>query len=620
MERILQIDKFRNLGFKQRERLVLNTSLEKGKMGNLIVMVGANNSGKSNVLDALLSFGKQKIEDRDITTLSYEEEYRKPSLALVTKDAEEIYSYEITYGENTPKINYPADKKKNKAELVTYLNDIIAVLKPFKENLQQFIEIETKMSNKLTIEELLDLENQLNSIIEGTYNTRQYNSNDRNAWNTIVNELAIRVPKVRELVNRSSGKNNDLDRLNTLYEEKYSIKFFPNIISYTERKFTNNDLKVSYQYLDRSEFFTAILKAINVKKEEIINAYNTFNTTGNKGVLKDLENKLNKKLKTISKRFNDLYFLEEDAYKFTFDFESNQINFIMYRNGLSMTLDYQSTGFKWFFNLYFDFLCGKELNAGDIVVMDEPAINLHPAGQIELRKFLKEFAIRNDIVIILATHTPFLVDLDYLDEIRVVSINENEAVISNDFSTIDLEDPDSLKPIKQAFVIENHILYDPDKTLVFVEGITDYNYMVAFKHLFDENDIMFLPIKGVGKYNSDGFKEKQQAISVQLSKIKKNHPILMVDADGAGKSMKTINKDSNLDVFMLSEVNEQFKTIENLFSQDDLKTLGIIDENGRYVKKSSTSASLKTHIMTANLSDETKNNFAKLFKFINESL
>ncbi len=620
MERILQIEKYRNLGFKQKERLVLNTSLEKGKMGNLIVMVGANNSGKSNVLDALISFGKHKIEDRDITTLSYEEEYRKPSLALVTKDDDEIYSYEITYGENTPKINYPADKKKNKAELVTYLNDIVAVLKPFRENLQQFIEIETKISNKLTIEELLDLETQLNSIIENVYNNRQYNSNDRNAWNTIVNELVTKVSKVRELFNRSSGKNHDWERLSAKYQDKYSINFLPNIISYTERKFTNNDLKVGYQYLDRSTFFTAILKAINVKKEEIINAYNTFNTTGNKGVLKDLENKLNKKLKTISKRFNDLYFLEEDAYKFTFDFESNQINFIMYRNGLSMTLDYQSTGFKWFFNLYFDFLCGKELNAGDIVVMDEPAINLHPAGQVELRKFLKEFAIRNDIVIILATHTPFLVDLDYLDEIRVVSINENEAVISNDFSTIDLEDPDSLKPIKQAFVIENHILYDQDKTLVFVEGITDYNYMVAFKHLFGEKDIIFLPIKGVGKYNSDGFKEKQQAISVHLSQIKKNHPILMVDADGAGKSMKTINKDSNLDVFMLSEVNEQFKTIENLFSQDDLKTLGIIDESGRYVKKSSTSASFKTHIMTATLSDETKNNFANLFKYINEAL
>jgi len=620
MERILQIDKYRNLGFKQKARLVLNTSLEKGKMGNLIVMVGANNSGKSNVLDALISFGKQKIEGRDITTLSYEEEYRKPSLALVTKDADEIYSYEITYGENVPKINYPADKKKCKAELVTYLNNIVTILKPFKVDLQELIKIESKISNKLSIEELLDLETQLNGIIEDVYNNRQYNSNDRNAWNTIVDKLATTVPKVTELFNRASGRNQDLERLNSKYEEKYSINFFPSIISYTERKFTNNDLKAGYQYLDRSEFFSAILKAMNVKKEEIINAYNTFNATGNKGVLKDLENKLNKKLKSISKRFNDLYFLEEEAYKFTFDFESNQINFIMYRNGLSMTLDYQSTGFKWFFNLYFDFLCRKELNAGDIVVMDEPAINLHPAGQVELRKFLKEFAIRNDIVIILATHTPFLVVLDYLDEIRVVSINENEAIINNDFSTIDLEDPDSLKPIKEAFVIENHILYDPDKTLVFVEGITDYNYMVAFKHLFGEKDIIFLPIKGVGKYNSDGFKEKQYAISMQLSKIKKNYPILMVDADGAGKSMKTINNDSNLKVFMLSEVNEQFKTIENLFSQNDLKTLGLLDENGRYVKKSSTSASLKTHITTVNLSDETKNNFFNLFKYINEDL
>ena len=126
-------------------------------------------------------------------------------------------------------------------------------------------------------------------------------------------------------------------------------------------------------------------------------------------------------------------------------------------------LDYQSTGFRWFFDLYFNLLCKNSLIAGDILIMDEPATNLHVKGQMELRSFLKDFAIKNDITIVLATHSPFLVDLEYLDEIRVIRMKDNESIVLNDFSAIDPTDPDSLKPIKEAFTVNNHILLDPDR-------------------------------------------------------------------------------------------------------------------------------------------------------------
>ena len=59
-ERALRIEAFRNIGFKDgkpwHERLVLNNSLKKGELGDLLNLIGANNSGKSNVLDALEIF------------------------------------------------------------------------------------------------------------------------------------------------------------------------------------------------------------------------------------------------------------------------------------------------------------------------------------------------------------------------------------------------------------------------------------------------------------------------------------------------------------------------------------------------------------------------------------
>ena len=54
MEKALRIEAFRNIGFKNKkphtERLILSHSLKKNEIGDLIILIGANNSGKTNVL------------------------------------------------------------------------------------------------------------------------------------------------------------------------------------------------------------------------------------------------------------------------------------------------------------------------------------------------------------------------------------------------------------------------------------------------------------------------------------------------------------------------------------------------------------------------------------------
>ena len=90
MQRILKISKYRNIGLEEPETLVLNHSIEKGKIGELIILIGANNSGKSNVLDALTSVPKGQLRDRDITTLSFNPEDRIPSVSFGITDKENI--------------------------------------------------------------------------------------------------------------------------------------------------------------------------------------------------------------------------------------------------------------------------------------------------------------------------------------------------------------------------------------------------------------------------------------------------------------------------------------------------------------------------------------------------
>ncbi|BDA07758.1 hypothetical protein OHP008_03930 [Helicobacter pylori] len=93
-------------------------------------------------------------------------------------------------------------------------------------------------------------------------------------------------------------------------------------------------------------------------------------------------------------------------------------------NQKPIILSQQSTGFQWAFNFVFNFLYNVgsnfSFNKNIIYVMDEPAAHLSVPARKEFRKFLKEYAHKHNTTFVLATHDPFLVDTDHLDEIRIV--------------------------------------------------------------------------------------------------------------------------------------------------------------------------------------------------------
>ncbi|GAA9403447.1 hypothetical protein TH0820_01060 [Helicobacter pylori] len=97
-------------------------------------------------------------------------------------------------------------------------------------------------------------------------------------------------------------------------------------------------------------------------------------------------------------------------------------------NQKPIILSQQSAGFQWAFNFVFGFLYNVgsnfSFNKNIIYVMDEPATHLSVPARKEFRKFLKEYAHKHNTTFVLATHDPFLVDTDHLDEIRIVEKKE----------------------------------------------------------------------------------------------------------------------------------------------------------------------------------------------------
>ncbi|GAA8441863.1 hypothetical protein HpNP56_07060 [Helicobacter pylori] len=126
-------------------------------------------------------------------------------------------------------------------------------------------------------------------------------------------------------------------------------------------------------------------------------------------------------------------------------------------NQKPIILSEQSTGFQWAFNFMFGFLYNVgsnfSFNKNIIYVMDEPATHLSVPARKEFRKFLKEYAHKNHVTFVLATHDPFLVDTDHLDEIRIVEKETEGSAIKNNFNyplNNASKDSDALYQIKRS--------------------------------------------------------------------------------------------------------------------------------------------------------------------------
>ncbi|GAA7534122.1 hypothetical protein MMM125_02180 [Helicobacter pylori] len=299
-------------------------------------------------------------------------------------------------------------------------------------------------------------------------------------------------------------------------------------------------------------------------------------------------------------------------------------------NQKPIILSEQSSGFQWAFNFMFGFLYNVgsnfSFNHNIIYVMDEPTTHLSVPARKEFRKFLKEYAHKNHVTFVLATHDPFLVDTDHLDEIRIVEKETEGSVIKNSFNyplNNASKDSDALYQIKRSLGVGQHVFHNPKKhRIIFVEGITDYCYLSAFKLYFNKHNpqfpFTFLPISGL-KTNPKNMEKTIQKLC-ELD----NNPIVLTDDDRKDNSdpqkakseqFKKANEEmlKHITILQLSKCDENFKQIEDCFSENDKK------EYARN-KQRELAMAFKARLLYSGkddvVSEETKKNFLKLFEWI----
>lgn len=485
-------------------------------------------------------------------------------------------------------------------------------------------------------------------------------------------EYADKITKLRKQVDRLSRQYRDKSTIDSNpFEDKYNeLKeiFFPKVDSfiiyrqggvdisgdeslvpqviwYEENQVKDSDLVTTPSDFTTSRFFQSLCKALGSTKVAT-QIQECYSKKKNDAYRENLEEYINKIIKNVvTNKFNELYQWGSE-YAFRLRLESARISLSFSKKNTikePLTLSQQSTGFQWFFSFFFNFLHSHNLNNGDIVLLDELGGSLSIPTQRDLRKFLKDFAKSKCITFIAAIHTPYMIDINHLDEIRIIEQRvpskdnaKNKEVcgteIINDFSTID-DEIDSLAKIRQAFGVDNHFsMAGGDSKIIFVEGITDYNYLTKFKLLYEKEKgeklgIAFLPIGGLGKIEEDkkGLSDKQKKILEELPKLARAHKehcaILLVDNDKSGEAIKKHEKD-NLKIININEAFEvqdttqdKIKEIENLFGKNDMQKF-LLDSSKEIIKRSNLSRWLKNS--DTQVDKTTKDNFYKLLEYLKD--
>lgn len=350
-------------------------------------------------------------------------------------------------------------------------------------------------------------------------------------------------------------------------------KLVPTIKEYKELKITDNDLKTTlftfFDYSSPSEFNqsdwlfrNSLFRKIDFNPYDI---WKNLNLDDKKDFAEILKYNMQLKMdSSIAKEFNELLAIAQDSPQDSYQLKirvrhnnklSEEKEYTAYEIKLEIhdcrkshdhnepiILSQQSTGFQWAFNFMFGFLyyVGSHFsfNHNIIYVMDESATHLSVPARKEFRRFLKEYAHKNHVTFVLATHDPFLVDMDHLDEIRIVEKETEGSVIKNHFNyplNNAGKDSDALDKIKRSLGVGQHVFHNPQKhRIIFVEGITDYCYLSAFKLYFNKHNpqykdnpipFTFFPISGL-KNNPNDMEETIQKLC-ELD----NNPIVLTDDD-----------------------------------------------------------------------------------------
>lgn len=239
----------------------------------------------------------------------------------------------------------------------------------------------------------------------------------------------------------------------------------------------------------------------------------------------------------LTKSFKD-WWLQGD-YKFEFEADGHhfRINVSDSLRPEAIELESRSRGLQWFFSFFLVFLVEtKGSHNNTVLLLDEPGLSLHPIAQYDLAKFFRKLSEDNQLVY--TSHSPFLVDMDNLANVKAVYVNKQtgRTEVSADLRYDKKDAEKSIYPVHAALGLTVSDTLLLGCLPVLVEGASDQiylnlikRYLIAEGKLRHSKELVFVPTGGIR-----GVKPISSLVSARDSTL----PFVFIDSDKSGRDFK----------------------------------------------------------------------------------
>ncbi len=160
---------------------------------------------------------------------------------------------------------------------------------------------------------------------------------------------------------------------------------------------------------------------------------------------------------------------------------------------VSTGLGTRSRGFVWFFSFLAWYSDIKRANEPVILLLDEPGLSLHAKAQEDLLGYFEK-ELKGAHQVIYTTHSPFMVDADHFERVRIVqdkSIDAEDPLPADEEGTKVLSEvleatEDSLFPLQGAlgYDISQPLFIGPNSLVV--EGVSDLLFIQTMRAVVEQ--------------------------------------------------------------------------------------------------------------------------------------
>ena len=540
---------------------------------NITVLAGKNESGKSNVLEALSKFD---LEEEFSST-------DKPLYKPRSKDTEITFCFEINgsqLNEIMKEVNIDLKFEKKDYEFLVTRSKSDNDQYTFSGDLDN--EINKKLVN-LSKEKIKQGKNDIKKAYQILKKYRSLPSSkisfeDKDDYQTInkkstkfVNFITEEMAAIKD--NLSENEKQDLDQI---------IK---NVDAVRIKTDTSSNLLTIHNKLDDYIPNIILFKTF----EDILPYEIELAKASEKKIIKDFYSISDLDVDTIQKTTDGherrilldsatatlegdfKSYWKQDKITLKPEVDGTKLRFFFYDEGESTPFkpEQRSKGFQWFLSFYITLKAKSVENEGkgNIILIDEPGFYLHAKAQHDVLDVLEDLAKDNQVIF--TTHMPYLIDPNKLDRIRLVLRDQKTKQTKLENSISKGADFETLTPIITAIGLDiSKGLGVAKEKNVILEGISDYYYIQIMKKYLQENngyefpeDIYFIPSVGADKI--------PMLVPLFIGWDLKYSVVL--DSDRKGNEVKKKLIDQGILEENIIFVKDRGNCIEDLFSQGDFR-------------------------------------------------